>query len=408
VGLFKISLRYSQFQHESIGVKRRGSHLVYLIYMDYIFIISRLTLFSLSHKSTVAFNAAKNNNNNNKEIVRASRPMSYISPRYYSSSVSRTHNNNVLPSSVNKFSTISDPLVEESLHGWFITGFTDGEGCFRISLLKDPRNRLGWNTQAFFSIWLHLKDLDLLKQIQVYFGGIGAVRSSKDKCSYVVSSLSQISNIIIPHFDKYPLISQKQGDYLLFKDVVLRMLNKEHLTREGLKQIVAIKASLNLGLPKNLKQTFPSVIPIQRPTIFKPLIPHAKWMQGFTTGEGCFYVNIFKSSHHKLGFQVRVEFELAQHIRDTILIESVKDYLSCGIVSSYSKGMVKFKCIRFTDIYSIVIPFFKEHYPLGNKGLDFLDFCKVVKLMEDKAHLSGEGLEEILRVKAGMNTKRVY
>lgn len=89
------------------------------MYMDYIFILSRLTLFSLSHTATVAFNAAKNNNNNNKEIVRASRPMSYISPRYYSSAVSRTQNNNVLPSSVGKFSTISDPcggLVEESLH----------------------------------------------------------------------------------------------------------------------------------------------------------------------------------------------------------------------------------------------------------------------------------------------------
>jgi hypothetical protein len=90
--------------------------------MDYIFILSRLTLFSLSHTATVALNAAKNNNNNNKEIVRASRPMSYISPRYYSSSVSRTQNNNVLPSSVGKFLTISDPcrrspgLVEESLH----------------------------------------------------------------------------------------------------------------------------------------------------------------------------------------------------------------------------------------------------------------------------------------------------
>lgn len=220
--------------------------------------------------------------------------------------------------------------------------------------------------------------------------------------------MSQISNTIIPHFDKYPLISQKLGDYLLFKDVVSRMLNKEHLTPEGLEQIVAIKASLNLGLPDRIKQAFSSVIPVQRPPTLKPVIPHAKWMQGFTTVKGAlFYVNIFKSSHHKAGFQVRVEFELAQHIRDSLLIESVKDYLSCGIVSSSSKGMVKFKCIRFTDISSIIVPFFKEHYPMGNKRLDFLDFGKVVKLMEDKAHLSEEGLEQIRSVKSGMNTQRV-
>ena len=77
--------------------------------MDYIFILYHLILFSLSHTTTVAFNAgaAKNNNNNNKEIVRSYRPMGYIGLRYYSSSVSRKQNNNVLPYSVGKFSTVS-------------------------------------------------------------------------------------------------------------------------------------------------------------------------------------------------------------------------------------------------------------------------------------------------------------
>lgn len=38
--------------------------------------------------------------------------------------------------------------------------------------------------------------------------------------------------------------------------------------------------------------------------------------------EGSFFVNIFKSSHHKVGYQVRQEFELAQHIRDELLMAS--------------------------------------------------------------------------------------
>jgi len=114
VGLFKISLRYSQFQYESIEVKRRGSHFAYLIYMDYIYILSRLTLFNLSHLATASINTA-NNNNNHQEIVRTSRPMSYTSLRYLSSS---SQNNNVLPSVV-KISTNTEAhegLVEESLH----------------------------------------------------------------------------------------------------------------------------------------------------------------------------------------------------------------------------------------------------------------------------------------------------
>lgn len=51
--------------------------------------------------------------------------------------------------------------------------------------------------------------------------------------------------------------------------------------------------------------------------------------------------------------------------------------------------------------------FFKEDYPEGNKRSDFNDFCAVVDLMEDKAHLSEEGLRQIRNIKEGMNTKRV-
>jgi len=45
------------------------------------------------------------------------------------------------------------------------------------------------------------------------------------------------------------------------------MNRKEHLTIEGLHKIVAIKASINLGLSNDLKTAFPGIIPIKRPLI---------------------------------------------------------------------------------------------------------------------------------------------
>lgn len=36
-----------------------------------------------------------------------------------------------------------------------------------------------------------------------------------------VSTLKDIINIIIPHFDNYPLITKKSSDYILFKQVAL-------------------------------------------------------------------------------------------------------------------------------------------------------------------------------------------
>jgi hypothetical protein len=45
---------------------------------------------------------------------------------------------------------------------------------------------------------------------------------------------------IIPHFEKYPLITQKRVDFEFFKQAVHIMNNKEHL-------ILLIKSGMNIG-----------------------------------------------------------------------------------------------------------------------------------------------------------------
>jgi hypothetical protein len=72
--------------------------------------------------------------------------------------------------------------------------------------------------------------------------------------------------VLIAHFDKYLLISQKCADYLLFKMAVNLINRKEHLTMEGLLNIVSIKASMNQGLSSQLKEAFP-IISVARPLV---------------------------------------------------------------------------------------------------------------------------------------------
>jgi hypothetical protein len=63
---------------------------------------------------------------------------------------------------------------------------------------------------------------------------------------------------------------------------------------------------------------------------------------------------------------------------------------------------------NLTDVINILLPIFSK-YPLqGTKKLNFQDFCKVVELMQNKAHLTSEGLEEIRKIKSGMNTGKDY
>jgi len=45
------------------------------------------------------------------------------------------------------------------------------------------------------------------------------------------------------------------------------MLRKEHLTEEGIIQIVSIRATLNFGLTLGLEEAFPDIIPVNRPLV---------------------------------------------------------------------------------------------------------------------------------------------
>ena len=107
--------------------------------------------------------------------------------------------------------------------------------------------------------------MPLLKEIQAYFGGIGRITEGKNNCGYYVSSIEELTTVIIPHFIKYPLITQKLADFLLFKFVINMVNNKEHLTMKGLQKILAVKASINLGLNDELKAAFPDTVPTLRP-----------------------------------------------------------------------------------------------------------------------------------------------
>jgi hypothetical protein len=85
-------------------------------------------------------------------------------------------------------------------------------------ILKDQKNKIGWTVKARFTIGLHKKDKSILELIKCHLGNVGNIyKQSKDSIQYRIDSLREIYNVLIPHFDKYPLITQKKADFLLFK-----------------------------------------------------------------------------------------------------------------------------------------------------------------------------------------------
>ena len=181
----------------------------------------------------------------------------------------------------------------------------------------------------------------------------------------------------------------------------------EHLTKDGLVKIINLKASLNKGLSNKLKVIFPEII-IKRPKVDLPLIIDYNWIARFFTGESCFSVSIYKSTYNKNNsrYNVSLRIIIAQHSKDKLLMNSLVNTLKCGIVSEHSKNAVVLTMSSFIDINNKIIPLFKEYKIKGVKALDFQDFCRVVKLVNEKAHLTSAGLEEIRKIKLNMNKGR--
>jgi hypothetical protein len=111
-----------------------------------------------------------------------------------------------------------------------------------------------------------------LNGIQAYFNGIGNFYThGKDGVQYLVSSVNDLSKIV-DHFDKYPLVTEKQADFFIFKQILEIIKCKDHLTIEGLKKIINLRASMNNGLPVLLKVSFPKTIPVKRRFVQNPQI----------------------------------------------------------------------------------------------------------------------------------------
>ena len=64
-----------------------------------------------------------------------------------------------------------------------------------------------------------------------------------------ISKFSDIINIIIPFFEQYPIIGQKNLDFLDFKIVSELVKTKSHLTSEGFKKIEEINSQMNQRRP---------------------------------------------------------------------------------------------------------------------------------------------------------------
>lgn len=77
------------------------------------------------------------------------------------------------------------------------------------------------------------------------------------------------------------------------------------------------------------------------------------------------------------------------HIRDLELLNSVKDFFTVGTISIY-KSTAQYR-VRNKQELNIIIKHFKE-YPLYiSKSINFIYFCEIFNLIDQKQHTNVTG-----------------
>lgn len=98
----------------------------------------------------------------------------------------------------------------------------------------------------------------MMLAIHAYLG-VGQLSESKGCITLTVRNLKDLLNVVIPHFEQYPLLGGKKLAFLRFKIVCILKSDKMHLELPGLLQIVqlcCIKPELYDMIMITLKQKF--------------------------------------------------------------------------------------------------------------------------------------------------------
>ena len=133
------------------------------------------------------------------------------------------------------------------LEAQWIVGFVDGEGCFFVGINPHSEMSAGYQVLPEFTVVQHKRDLQLLYALKEFFG-CGVVRTNhQDRMAYRVRGLEHLKEKIIPFFEKHPLRSKKQLDFMKFRKVLMLMERGEHLKPEGIQNIRAIASRMNRG-----------------------------------------------------------------------------------------------------------------------------------------------------------------
>lgn len=165
-------------------------------------------------------------------------------------------------------------------------------------------------------------NLRLLYHIKKILGyGSVSVPQSKDNIAeFRIRDRKVIIKVILPIFDKYPLLTSKQFNYEIFRKAII-IMEDPSLTSE-IKNINILKLKSIIRPDNYISPVFRNILNISKENVED--IISKQWLIGFTEAEGSFYITKKGSN------RIQHIFEITQKI-DRIVLEAISVILDIKV-----------------------------------------------------------------------------
>ena len=132
------------------------------------------------------------------------------------------------------------------------------------------------------------------------------------------------------------------------------------------------------------------------------------FITGLTESEGSFSVGLHKDVRAKFKRNVNLRYKITMLENEIELLKEVESFFRCGYLYEHKDGTIDFVIRDYFSIKYILLPHFLK-YPLrGTKYLDFLSFSEAINIIDNKEHLTEEGLLKLYKISKTMNSYREF
>ena len=287
------------------------------------------------------------------------------------------------PTGGNKLNT-DDPIYA------YIVGLFEGDGWISIS-------KKGKYLLYEIGIEINIRDIQLIYKIKKILGiGIISIKKRKNKdglikelVRYNIRNKDHLINIIIPIFDKYPIITNKYNKYLYFKENLLNNIkyyedlsfnnSQPHSPCTSIHRYEVSGKYYNNNIENILNKKYLSA-----------------WLIGFIEAEGCFsiYNNppkggnppgitpLYRGVNPGGNNNIIASFEISQ-LNNKEVIEAIRIYLKINqniYLDKFNNSRILLKSIKGIEN---IIKFIKKNpiKLIGYKRLQYLLFLKKLRLI---------------------------